>query len=406
MNVFVVNQDGQKLMPCTPAKANKLLDAGRAKVIRRKPFTIQLNWQCEGFVQEVTLGVDKGSHETGFCATANSKISICGTIYHRKDIKEKMDSRREHRRSRRNRKWYRQPRFFNRSSSKRSGRISPSIKANVEEIHRVVNKLPVLISHMVIEDVQIDIAALNNPDLNGKEYQESNRLHPNLRLACLIRDNFKCKICENKNKRLEAHHIVSHNDGGKDTIKNLVTLCDICHDKLHKGKITLEVSGENGFKDKIAQRTMQGKAHMYGLLEKIASVEKRFGYETHEYRKILRFDKKHYIDALCLATMEDEEIIEPNTDNYFNVNFLPRQTRKQYHSCPQKNKGRVKYQVNEELGGFKKGDIVLVKDKWEKRINSIYSNGSLAFPRVKGEPSSSTPKYCQLLEKSKTVMFR
>lgn len=405
MNVFVVNLDGKPLMPCTPAKADKLLDLGKARVIRRKPFTIQLNWQCEGYTQEVILGIDKGSHETGFCATANSKILICDEVHHRKDIKEKMDSRREHRRSRRNRKWYRKPRFSNRASSKRSGRIPPSVKANVEEVYRVVSKLPVPISHIVIEDVQIDIAALNNSDLNGKHYQESNRLHPNLRLACLIRDDFKCKICKGKNKRLEAHHIVSRDDGGKDTIKNLATLCDQCHNKLHKGKVVLEITGENGFKDRIAQRTMQGKTYLYSLLSKIASVKKRFGYETHDYRRILGFEKSHHVDALCLATIGDGEIIEPNKENYYDVSFLPSQTRKQYFSCPQKGKGRVKYQVNEELEGFKKGDIVLVKEKQEKRINSIYSNGLLAFPRVKGEPSSSSPKHCRLLEKAKTVMF-
>ena len=47
------------------------------------------------------------------------------------------------------------------------------------------------------------------------------------------------------------------------------------------------------------------------------------------------------------------------------------------------------YQVSAELGGFRKGDLVRVKDKWVKQVNSIYSVGSLAFVRVKGEPSSA-----------------
>lgn len=403
--VYVINKDGSKLMPCKPAKARKLLRSGKAVPAKRKPFTIQLTWQCEGFTQEIILGIDKGSHKTGFCAVGNSKILICGVIHHRKDIKEKMDSRRGHRRSRRNRKWYRKPRFLNRTSSKRSGRVSPSVKANVEEIFRVVNKLPLPMSHTIIEDVQIDIAKLNNPDLNGKAYQESNRLHENLRLACLVRDDFQCKICSKKNTKLEAHHIVPRNDGGKDTIKNLATLCDKCHDKLHQGKVTLILNGENGFKDRIAQRTMQGKTYLYNLLEKISSVEKRFGYETYNYRKSLGLQKKHHIDALCLATIGNEEIVNPDDSNLFNIGFLPEQTRKQYYSCSQKGKGRVKYQVNEELGGFRKGDIVLVKEKWKKRIKSIYSNGYLAFPRVKEEPFQAAPKYCKLLEKAKTVMF-
>lgn len=403
--VYVLNQDNSKLMPCKPAKARKLLQSGRARVVERKPFTIKLNWQCEGVVQITTLGIDKGSHVSGFSVVGLGKVLICGDIHHRKDIKGKMGSRRALRRSRRSRKWYRKKRFDNRSSSKRSSRIPPSVKANVEEVIRTVNKLPIPISYITVEDVQIDIARLNNPDLQGKEYQESNRLDENLRIACLMRDNYICRACEKRNVKFGAHHVVPRSQGGKDTIKNLVTLCDKCHDKIHKGKITLTIQGENGFRDKIAQRTMQGKAYLYKELNKIAPVSKIFGYQTSEYRKFLGLEKSHSNDALCVATFLDGEIVEPDQDNFYTVSFLPRQTRKQYYSLSQKGKGRVKYQVNEELKGFKKGDIVRVKGRREKRITAIYSTGYLAFPRVKGEPSTANPRYCRLINKQKTVMF-
>jgi len=149
MNVFVLNQDHQALMPCTPAKARKLLRAGRAKVVKRCPFIIQLGWQCEGRVQEVTLGIDKGSHATGISCVGNGKVLLSAEIHHRRDVKERMDDRRDHRRSRRRRKWYRPARFLNRASSKRSERLPPSIKTNVEEVIRVVNRIPLPISHIV-----------------------------------------------------------------------------------------------------------------------------------------------------------------------------------------------------------------------------------------------------------------
>ena len=59
----------------------------------------------------------------------------------------------------------------------------------------------------------------------------------------------------------------------------------------------------------------------------------------------------------------------------------------------------------EKLAGFRKGDIVRVKGKYVKQINSIYSNGLLAFKRVKGEPSTALPKYCQLLERERTILW-
>jgi len=140
-NVFVINQNGHPLMPCHPAKARKLLRDGKARVIGRSPFTIKLLWDCEEHTQEVVLGIDKGSALTGFCCVGKGHILLSGEIHHRKDVKVRMQDRRTTRRNRRSRKWYRPARFLNRASSKRSGRLPPSIKTNVEEVIRVVETL-------------------------------------------------------------------------------------------------------------------------------------------------------------------------------------------------------------------------------------------------------------------------
>ena len=410
MNVYVKNKNGKPLMPCKPAKARKLLRDSKAKVVNRCPFTIQLLWDCEENVQDVTLGIDKGSHTTGISCVGNGQILMSGEIHHRTDIKDKMDARMANRRNRRSRKWYRKKRFLNRASSKRSGRLPPSIKAQSEEVIRVVRKIPLPISHIVVEDVQVDIARLNNPDLQGKEYQQSNRLDENLRIATLMRDGYQCAQCEKKNIRLDAHHIVWKEHGGKDTISNLLTLCRSCHRKVHKGKLSLDVEGVSGFEDRIAQRTMQGKTYLYEKLSQIANFSKVFGYQTSEYRKALDLPKRHDVDALCVATLGTGEVIDVDPsqaqdENFYIIKFRPRQTRRQYHDLPRKGVGRVQYQVNLELEGFRKGDIVRVKGEWVKQINSIYSNGYLAFARVKGEPNSAKPKECQLLQRGQTMIW-
>ena len=441
MLVYVRNKDRSPLMPCKPAKAKHLLKAGKAKVFKLKPFTIQLLWDCEENVQEVTIGIDKGSDITGFSCVrfaqprtgagfdtgldtpsaldpsfqgystqvagsqlGNGEILMSGEIHHRTDIKDKMDGRRGNRKNRRARKWYRKKRFLNRASSRRSGRLPPSIKSNVEEVIRVVCKIPLPISQIVIEDVQVDIAKLNNPDLQGKEYQQSSRLDENLRIATLMRDLYKCTQC-NKKGNLDAHHIIWKEHGGKNTIENLITLCKQCHKKIHKGKLKLNVEGVSGFKDKTAQRTMQGKAYLYEKLSQYReSVSKVFGYQTSAYRKALDLPKCHDVDALCVATLTTGEVISVNRENFYNIKFRPRQTRRQYYDLPRKGKGRVRYQVNAQLSGFQKGDIVLVKG-FIKQVNSIYSTGMLSFPRIKGEPYASVPKNCRLLEKNKTINY-
>ena len=420
MNVFVKNRNGNPLMPCKPAKARKLLRDRKAKVVSRCPFTIQLNWDCEENVQPVTLGIDKGSHVTGFSCVGNQQVLISGEIHHRLDIKKTMQTRAHNRRQRRSRKWYRPPRFDNRGCSKRSGRLPVSIKANVSEVVRVVQRLPLPIGEIVVEDVQVDIARLNNEELVGRADQQSNRLDENLRIATLMRDEYQCKNCGKKNRRLEAHHIVYTEHGGKDTISNLMTLCKPCHQKVHQGKLSLDGLGDSpraqttsrrsgtisGFFDRIAQRTMQGKTYLYEKLGKIAKLSTVFGYQTSAYRKSLDLPKTHSIDALCVATLQKEEAIKPSRANFYTVKFRPRQTRRVYYDLARKGKGRVRYQVNGELEGFRKGDIVRVKGKWVKQIFSIYSTGYLAFARVKGEPSSAKPVACQLLQRGQTIIWQ
>jgi len=392
-------------MPCGPAKARHLLDAGKAKVADLFPFTIRLMWDCEENVRPVTVGTDKGSRKTGFCCVGNGEILLSGIICHRTDIKNKMEARHNNRRNRRRRKWHRPPRFDNRGSAKRSGRLPPSVRANADEVTRVVGKIPLPVTEIVVEDVQIDIARLNNPELTGKAYQESNRLDENLRMATLMRDGYECRKCGKKDCQLEAHHIIPRSRGGKDTIRNMITLCHICHDRVHEGKIEI-TGGVSGFKDRIAQRTMQGKAYMYEELGRTAPVRKVFGWQTSAWRKSRRLPKNHDTDALCVATLTDKQVIPYDRDNFYRITFRARQTRRVYYDLPKKGKGRVKYQVNGESGGFRKGDIVLVKGKWIKQINSIYSSGQLAFRRVKGEPAACTPKKCRLLKKSCSVLWQ
>jgi len=405
MQVYVRNLDSTPLMPCTSAKARKLLLADQARIIAYCPFTIQLTWQCEGQVQPVTCGIDKGSSTTGLACVGNGQVLLAADIHHRQDVKVKMDDRRDRRKSRRSRKWYRPAQFANRASSKRSSRLPPSIKTNVEEVIRVIQRIPLPIVQILIEDVQVDIARLNDPTLHSSGYQDPTRLDENLRIACLLRDSYTCQQCGKRNCRLEAHHVVYREQGGKDTLTNLLTLCERCHKHVHKGKITLKVAGVSGHLDQIAQRAMQGKNYLYDTLGKQIPLVTLFGYQTATHRKWRGLPKTHIIDALCIATHHTGVVVPVPETNLYQIGFRPRQTRKQYHSLPQQGKGRVRYQMNDELAGFHKGDIVLVKNRYIKQINSIYSEGRLAFKRVKGEPPSALPRDRRLLERERTVVW-
>ena len=70
--VYVINYDGQPLMPCSQAIARLLLKQGKAKCIKRTPFTIKLLYQTTNYTQDITLGVDTGSGKIGSSAVAEN----------------------------------------------------------------------------------------------------------------------------------------------------------------------------------------------------------------------------------------------------------------------------------------------------------------------------------------------
>src|SRR5574343_328715 len=127
--VYVINYDGQPLMPCSQAIARLLLKQGKAKCIKRTPFTIKLLYQTTNYTQDITLGVDTGSGKIGSSAVAeNGNILYLSEIEVRNDITDKMTQRSKYRRNRRNRKTrYRKARWLNRRNSIKNDRFSPTM---------------------------------------------------------------------------------------------------------------------------------------------------------------------------------------------------------------------------------------------------------------------------------------
>ena len=102
MLVYVINKYGSPLMPCKPSKARKLLKQGKAKVVKKEPFTIQLLYGSSNYKQEVNLGVDCGSKMIGLSATTKTQELYSAEVELRNDIVDLLSTRRQYRRSRRN----------------------------------------------------------------------------------------------------------------------------------------------------------------------------------------------------------------------------------------------------------------------------------------------------------------
>lgn len=312
---YVLNKRGEPLMPCSPGKARILLKQQKACVVKRTPFTIKLLHGSAGYKQPITLGVDAGSKHVGLSASTEKRELYSEEFTPRNDVVELLSTRRQNRRSRRNRKTrYRAPRFNNRVHSKHKGWLAPSVEVKIQEhitvIKRICRILPITLVR--VETAEFDTQRLKamlagKPLPVGTNYQLGEMYDEyNVRQYVLKRDNYTCQCCgahttAKKAVKLHVHHLESRKVGG-NAPSNLITLCTTCHNNLHKGKITLD--------GKKRGKTLRDAAFMgimrNTLLTRLRNelhipVQNTYGYITKLLREQNDIKKSHVNDARCIS---------------------------------------------------------------------------------------------------------
>lgn len=303
--VYVIDRQGKALMPTERhGKVRRLLKGGLAHVVRRIPFTIQLDYDTTDFTQPVTLGIDAGSKFIGVSATTEKKELYAAEMELRNDIVDKLSTRREQRMTRRYRLRYRKTRFNNRVASKRKGWLAPSVENKIQTHLTVVRKahdiLP--ISKVVIETASFDIQKIKNPDIGGREYQRGEQSDFwNVREYVLWRDGHKCQHCKGKSKDkvLNVHHIESRKTGG-DSPSNLITLCETCHKAYHRGEIELKAKRGRSFRDEAFMGIMRWAVYNRLKLQ-YPNVSMTYGYITKDTRITNNLPKDKCVDARCIS---------------------------------------------------------------------------------------------------------
>ena len=311
--VYVLNSDGQPLMPTeNHAKVRILLKTGRAKVIKRCPFTIQLQYSSTNYTQTINLSVDAGSKTIGVSATTKTKVLYEAEITLRNDIVDLLSARRELRRSRRNRRTrYRKPRFDNRR--RKEGWLAPSVQNKVDTHLTVLRKVNEIlpVSKIVVEVAAFDIQKIKNPSISGVEYQQGELLDfANLREYCFWRDNYTCQWCKgkSKNKILHMHHWNYWRGDHTDKPSSVITLCDTCNDsKNHKPDGFLwgwEPKITRSHKDATFMGIMRWSFYNKAkeiYVPKGIEVKLTYGYITKNTRIKNNLAKEHYVDARCIS---------------------------------------------------------------------------------------------------------
>lgn len=291
MFVHVLSKDGQPLMPTHPAKARKLLKAGRARPVNSKTgyFTIQLIYATTLYVQTVVVGIDTGSNRVPIAAIANNRVVYAKEKLLRGDISSCLKKRRAFRRQRRSRLRYRQARYENRvktkcarcgvnnvprtwkkvkrkaGASKKTvlvGRanlcrkcqgqrgldhkrhyiLPPSVKARADAILADVAKLSksLPISKIIVETTEFDTQKMANLNIDGVEYQQGELQGEHLRSYLFVLYKHTCAYCNglSGDTIFEIDHIRPRSKDGSDKLSNLVMSCRVCN--AAKGSNTLE----------------------------------------------------------------------------------------------------------------------------------------------------------------------
>ena len=395
---FVLDMDGKPLSPTKVEKAWYKIRKKQAVLVSKYPMVIQLNkiipedTICK---DEIRCGIDEGGLHTGIalvqkCKTKN-KVLFKGTIEHRNDLKKKMEVRKGYRRYHRNHKRYRPARFHNRSSSKRKGRVAPSILQKKQATIRVVKQLQhwIKIDRFYLEDVAIDIRALtDNYKSYGWQYQKSNRLDENIRKAVILRDGCKCMECGKSNRKLEAHHIKPRRLNGSNTLQNLITLCEKCHDKtegleeLFMDKYFLLLQSADTKCLNYAEHVMIGKTWLRQELSKLEELYITTGGDTANKRIDWSIEKSHSNDAICITDLK------PNSTEI-----------KDWTIKPMRRKSKAK---TDQVVGIKHRDLVSYTYKnGETHIGYV----TALYPELDAINFQSPTKHCKKVNAKKCKLL-
>jgi 5-methylcytosine-specific restriction endonuclease McrA len=309
--IYVLNMRGQPLMPTTQHNGKKLLREGKAKVVQRCPFTIQLNYATGETTQPITLGVDIGYTKLGFSAKTDKLEVISGTLALRTDVSKKLDERRRYRRARRARLGYRPPRFNNRTRPE--GWLPPSIQHRLESHIRLGETLKTLlpISDTRVEVANFDAHKMQNPEITGIAYQQGELQGYEVKEYLLDKWGRKCAYCGKTNVPLEVEHIVPTSRGGTHRVSNLTIACRACN--LKKGNQTAEEFGYPHLQHQTKQSLTASAClnNIRWLLVEQLRAEYTYGYVTKYQRNKLGLEKSHVNDAFVIADATHQERCRP-----------------------------------------------------------------------------------------------
>jgi hypothetical protein len=405
--VFVLSSTKKPLMPCRPARARRLLQAGRAAVYRTQPFTIILLDRDDGDVQPVAFNVDPGSKTTGLALVGEfpqqGRVALwAANLEHRGEaVRQRLTDRRVIRCGRRGRKTrYRAPRFDNRTRP--AGWLPPSLRSRVDNVRtwydRLLSRAP--ITSAAVELVRFDMQLMQDPSIEGVGYQQGTLAGVEVRQYVLTRDGHQCAYCAAKGVPLEIEHVVPRARGGSNRPSNLVAACVPCNQRKGAQSVEVFLADRPAVLAKVKARLKAPlkdaaavNATRYAIGDALKEVGLPVSFWSGGRTKFNRtnqdYPKDHWIDAACVGEDGAHVNLDPQA-SALTITATGRGQRQVVTSdrfgFPRGGAGRVK-----RVQGFQTGDLVTLDQPRGKyagahtgRLTGIRATGKLDIKTREG----------------------
>ena len=402
------------------------------------------------------IKIDPGAKYTGIAIVMDdtNEFMYAMQIEHRgEQIKKNLDTRRSARRNRRSRETgYRRPKWGNRCAAKEQRQsydsrrdenwLPPSVKSTADNIISWIRRLCrwINITNCSIESVRFDTQLMENPKIEGVEYQQGTLYGYEVKEYLLEKYGHTCQYCGGKSNDpiLEWEHMLPRSRGGSDRLKNAALACHNCNQD--KGNHTLEewqtilqdrIPKERGkqkeldqIRQKFVQQVMEGKTPVKGLRYaawvnssrrysqrhlylRFPELECSSGGRTKYNRNVLKYPKEHHYDALCVGEIPEDGFVDRTHGYYLYAKATGRGTRLrgQINQCGviiRKWMDRSKTAF-----GFQTGDLVVAdvpkdtKYKYKGHFSGrvmIRKSGSFDIRTLSGELVTVNAKFCRLLQ--------
>lgn len=315
--VFVVDANKKPLNPVHPGEARYLLKAGKAAVLKRYPFTLILKKAVDHpQVQPLRVKLDPGSKTTGIAVIDDTtgKVLFAAELTHRgHTIRDALRERRAIRRGRRTRHTrYRKPRFHNRTRPHRW--IAPSLESRICNVLTWVKRLMRVCPTLAIsmELVRFDMQAMEQPDIEGCQYQQGTLAGYEMREYLLEKWGRRCAYCANENVPLQVDHIVARAKGGSNRVSNLALACESCNQAKGTQDIAVFLARKTDILTRVlatAKAPLKDAAAVNSTRWRLFECLKALGLPMEcgsggrtKYNRTMRnLPKTHWLDACCVG---------------------------------------------------------------------------------------------------------